>query len=193
MNTNTRYIRQYIPQRTSFLGVYLNSVDKSERIHLNKDKYNYWFIISFSLLSILFHLLPISREYHNTLYSANVLALAGFTIITVLFPVRFYAYYIETFRHFIYQIGLSRVIHLNIVMFYLVAWMIHAIPVWALRNTYTLANPIPWIVLYLLFAGPFLGKIYNLSFGEIGTVVVYATTLVVVWYYVNPYNSKPIQ
>lgn len=136
----------------------------------NRNKHNYWFLLSFSLLSILLHFVCISRDVHNILYSANVFSLIGYTIIALLYPYRLYNYYGETFRNIIQHLGLSRVIQLNVYWLHIFAWIIHAIPVWVLRNTYSMGNPISWILLYFILMGPFLGKIYNLSTRELAGV-----------------------
>ena len=162
--------------------------DPPEYIHKhNKDKHNYWFLVSFSLLSIVFHLFPISRELHDILYSANVFSLIGFTVIAVFYPYRLYNYYGETFRNVIAKIGLcysrrnddrsfvgelSRVVPFNVYILLTIAWIVHVLPVYLFRNTYSLGNPVSWILLYFLFAGPFLGKIYNLTFHEIAGVFI---------------------
>ena len=138
----------------------------------NRNKHNYWFLVSFSLLSIWFHLFPISRELHNILYSANVFSLIGFTMIAVFYPYRLYNYYGETFRNIIEQIGISRVIDFNIYRLLTIGWLVHAIPVYIFRNVYSIGNPVSWILLYFVFAGPFLGKIYNLTFCELASVFV---------------------
>jgi hypothetical protein len=139
---------------------------------INRNKHNYWFLVSFSLLSFVLHLLPLSTKFHNILYSANVFSLIGFTIIITFYPYRLYNYYGETFRNIISIIGLSRVIEFNIYWLYVGAWIVHFIPVYVLRNKYSMGNPISWILLYFVFAGPFLGKIYNLTFYELSGVFV---------------------
>lgn len=149
----------------------------------NQNKYNVWFLVSFSLLSILFHLFPISRELHNTLYSANVFSLIGFTIIATFYPYRLYNYYGETFRNVFDQIGLSRVVHFNIYLLLFVAFIIHVIPVYVFRNKYSLGNPIYWLLLYFVFAGPFLGKIYNLTFFELTGVFLSTVVLFIAFSY----------
>jgi hypothetical protein len=150
--------------------------DLPKYIHIhNKDKHNYWFLVSFSLLSSLFHLFPISRELHDILYSANVFSLIGFTVIAVFYPYRLYNYYGETFRNIIAKIGLSSVVPFNVYVFLMTAWIIHVIPVYLFRNTYSLGNPVSWILLYFVFAGPFLGKIYHLTFRELAGVFIIAS------------------
>jgi hypothetical protein len=147
--------------------------DPPKYIHTqNKDKHNYWFLVSFSLLSILFHLFPISRELHDILYSANVFSLIGFTVIAVFYPYRLYNYYGETFRNIIAKIGLSRVVTFNVYVLLTFGWIVHVLPVYLFRNTYSLGNPVSWILLYFVFAGPFLGKIYNLEFHELAGVFI---------------------
>ena len=149
--------------------------DPPKYIHTyNKDQHNYWFLVSFSLLSIVFHLFPISRELHDILYSANVFSLIGFTVIAVLYPYRLYNYYGETFRNVIAKIGLARVVPFNVYILLTFAWIVHVLPVYLFRNTYSLGNPVSWILLYFVFAGPFLGKIYNLTFHEIAGVFIIA-------------------
>jgi hypothetical protein len=148
----------------------------------NRDKHNYWFLVSFSLLSIVLHILPISRDIHNILYSANVFSLIGFTIIIAFYPYRLYNYYSETFRNIITQIGLSRVVELNVYLLLIIAWIVHVIPVYVLRNKYSFGNPISWILLYFVFAGPFLGKIYNLTFHEITGVFIGTSVLFIAIY-----------
>jgi len=149
---------------------------------MNKDKYNYWFLVSFSLLSIILHLLPVSRDIHNILYSANVFSLIGFSVIIALYPYRLYNYYGETFRNIIAEIGLSRVIDFNVYLLYVGAWIVHAIPVYAFRNKYSMSNPINWILLYFVLFGPFLGKIYNLTFYELSGVFVITIGLLMALY-----------
>ena len=163
---------------------YLDMFDLPKYINkINKNKHNYWFLVSFSLLSIVFHLLPLSRDIHNILYSANVFSLIGFTVIITLYPYRLYNYYGETFRNIISIIGLSRVIDFNMYWLYFVAWILHAIPVYVLRNKYSLGNPISWIFLYFVFAGPFLGKIYNLTFYELSGVFFGSVVLFIAFSY----------
>ncbi len=177
---------------------YPDMFDPPEYINkINKNKYNYWFLFSFSLLSILFHLLPLSRDIHNILYSANVFSLIGFSIIATVYPYRLYNYYGETFRNIISIFGVSRVIdfitfedksspviNTNVYILLMVGFMIHAIPVYVLRNKYSLGNPTSWILLYFVFAAPFLGKIYNLTFAELSGVFVITTMLTVFVYWI---------
>jgi len=150
----------------------------------NTDPHYYWFLISFSLLSILLHIVPFSIDVllskftkgsivgkvntlhiHNALYSANVLSLIGFTIIVALVPTGFYNMYAETFKHIAQTIGFSRVFvnkWINVYLINTVAWLIHFIPVYTLRNVYTLGNPFWWIIIYLCVFGIYLPKIYPL-------------------------------
>jgi hypothetical protein len=151
---------------------------------INKNKHNYWFLVSFSLLSIVLHLLPLSTRLHNILYSANVFSLIGFTIIITFYPYRLYNYFGETFRNIIYMIGLSRVIEFNIYWLYLGAWIVHFIPVYIFRNKYSFGNPISWILLYFVFAGPFLGKIYNLTFYELSGVFLSTSILLMTFLHI---------
>jgi hypothetical protein len=154
---------------------------EKRKLQYNQNKHNYWFLISFSFLSIVFHLVPVSRDIHNILYSSNVFALIGYTAIVVFYPTRFYNYYAETFRHIIERVGLSNLIVLNIYTLHMYAWLFHAIPVWVFRNTYSLVNPSQWFLIYLILAGPFLGKIYNLAFSELALVCIVAISI----YYVR--------
>ena len=163
----------------TMLDTMLDSDTQQYRTKYNRNKHNYWFLLSFSLLSILLHFVCISRDLHNILYSANVFSLIGYTIIALFYPYRLYNYYGETFRNIIEQIGLSRVIVVNVYWLHIFMWVFHAIPVWVLRNTYSLGNPISWILLYFILAGPFLGKIYNLTFREIAGVFFGAVGLFV--------------
>lgn len=145
----------------------------------DRNERNYWFLASFSFASTVIQLLPISRELHNTFYSANVFALIGFTIIMFLYPSRLYNFYGETIRHIIDQLGLSRMIQLNMHSFYAISWIIHVIPVWAFRNSYSLGKLTIWLLAYFVLAGPFLERIYNLTFLEIAGVAL-ATSVVFV-------------
>ena len=158
--------------------------DPPEYIHkYNRNKQNYWFVVSFSFLSIWFHLFPISSNLHNILYSANVFALIGFTIIVIFYPYRLYNVYGETFRNTIAQIGLSKVVDLNVYIFMISMWIVHFIPVYLFRNMYSMGNPISWILLYFVFAGPFLGKIYNLTYCELAGVFIMTVGLFIVYSY----------
>ena len=151
---------------------------------INKNKHNYWFLVSFSLLSIVLHFLPLSTSVHNILYSANVFSLIGFTIIITFYPYRLYNYFGETFHNIIYMIGFSRVIDFNIFWLYVCAWIVHFIPVYIFRNKYSFGNPISWILLYFVFAGPFLGKIYNLTFYELSNVFLSTSVLFVAFLHI---------
>jgi hypothetical protein len=142
----------------------------------NRSKYNFWFLSSFSVLSVLLHFLPISRYYHNILFSANVFSLIGFTIIAFFFSRRLYLRYGETFRNIIQLSGLYRVINVNQYSLLTIAWFFHAIPVFVLmRYNYSLGNPIGWMLIYLVFAFQYLEKIYNMSLMELFFVAL--TTL----------------
>jgi len=130
-----------------------------------KNKYNFKFLLTFSTLSVLLHFLPISRYYHNILFSANVFSLIGFSIIIMLFPLRLFIRYGETFRNIINQIGLDRIIPANIYSLNIIAWLLHAIPVYVLwKYNYSLGNPIGWILLYAIFACQYLGESGNWKF-----------------------------
>ena len=158
--------------------------DPPEYIHkYNRNKHNYWFVVSFSFLSILLIFFPISSTLHNILYSANVFALIGFTIIVIFYPYRLYNVYGETLRNIIEQIGLSRVIDFNVSIFIISMWISHFIPVYLFRNVYSMGNLISWILLYFVFAGPFLGKIYNLTYCEIAGVFIMTVGLFIVYSY----------
>ena len=152
------------------------------KLEYNHYKYNYWFLISFSFLSIWFHSLPVSKQIHDVLYSSNVFALIGYTVIMVCFPTRFYTYYGETFHHMLNTLGLSKIVPLNVYTLHLYAWIGHAIPVWILRNKYSMANPIWWFIVYFVFAGAFLGKIYNLDLYEMVFVFVSTSALFYLYY-----------
>ena len=156
-----------------------------------KNKYNFKFLLAFSSLSVLLHFLPISRYYHNILFSANVFSLIGFSIIIMLFPSRLFRIYGETFRNIINQIGLGRLISANIYSFNIIAWLLHAIPVYVLWTyNYSLGNPIGWILLYAIFASQYLGEhmiieqVYNLTIMELGLVTL-ATSVVFIGIYIN--------
>jgi hypothetical protein len=156
-----------------------NSNEVPLPIH-DRNKHNYWFLASFSFVSTVILLLPISRELHNTFYSANVFALIGFTIIMFLYPSRLYNLYGETIRHIIDQLGLSRMIQLNMYSFNAGSWIIHVIPVWAFRNSYSLGELTIWLLAYFVLAGPFLERIYNLTFLEIAGVALATSGVFVV-------------
>jgi len=123
-------------------------------------KYNLLFLASFSTLSTLLHLLPISQYYHNILFSANIFSLIGATMITIFFPTRLFMKYGKTFSNIIQQLGLSNYIDANVYTLNTVAWILHVIPVAVLYYyKFTLGNPIGWMLLYLVF-------IFALSFDD---------------------------
>lgn len=150
-------------------------------IPYNTNKHNYWALISFSFLSVILHLLPISESIHNMLYSANVFSLIGFTILIFIHPNAFYNYYGETIRDKAYQIGITRVIPINQYTINVFVWLAHFIPVFVLRNTYTLGNPMGLFLVYLLLFFPFLHKIYPFTIIELGIVFVISVILLLLW------------
>ena len=154
---------------------------KVNDIPYNPDKHYYWFLVSFSILSIFLHLIPSNKRIHNMLYSSNVVSLIGFTIMLWLSPDGFYNTYVETFKQFGVNIGFSRVFmneQLDMFVFNVVAWIFHVIPIIAFRNTYTLENPILWMSIYLILFGVYLLKIYpyaistTVMIGMVGLVMV---------------------
>ena len=154
---------------------------KIHDIPYNHNKHYYWFLISFSLLSILLHLVPSNKRFHNMLYSSNVVSLIGFTIMLWLSPYGFYNTYAETFKQIGVNIGFSRVFmntQLNMVVFNILAWIFHIIPIIAFRNTYTLENPMIWMSIYLILFGVYLPKIYpytistTVMIGIVGLILV---------------------
>lgn len=148
----------------------------------NHNKHNYWFLLTFSILSIFLHFVPSNPEFHNMMYSANVVSLIGFTIFIWLSPYGFYNTYVETFKHIAMNLGISRVFTdkwLDIVVFNIGALVIHIVPVVVFSQTYTLGNPILWMSIYLILFGVYLPNIYPHSIsttvmgGIAGLVLVY--------------------
>ena len=149
----------------------------------NHDKHYYWFLVSFSILSIFLHFVPSNKRFHNMLYSSNIVSLICFTIMLWLSPDGFYNTYAETFKQFGVNIGFSRVFmneQLNMVVFNVLAWIFHVIPIIAFRNTYTLENPILWMSIYLILFGVYLPKIYPYTISM--TVMIGMVGLVLVWF-----------
>ena len=150
--------------------------------YINRDKHYYWFVVSFSLLSILLHFVPSNREFHNMLYSANAVSLVGFTIMLSVYPYAFYNTYVETFRHMASYLGISRVFWqtwVNLYVFNAITWLIHLAPVLVFRNTYTLGNPLLLMIAYLLAFGIYLPKIYG-GIPVVYLVLIGVSSLVIV-------------
>ena len=152
----------------------------------NHNKRNYWFLLTFSLLSIFLHFVPSNPEFHNMLYSANVVSLIGFTIMLWISPYGFYNTYVETFKHIAMNLGISRVFTdkwLDVVVFNSVAWFIHIVPVVAFSQTYTLGNPVFLMATYLILFGAYLPKIYPYTIST--TVMIGIVGLVLVYFFKN--------
>ena len=114
-------------------------------------------LASFSTLSTLLHVLPLSRYYRNKLFSANIFSLVGFSMIIFFFPSRLFMKYGETFRNILQQLGLYEYIDANVYTLNTIAWILHAIPVAVLfYYKYSPGNPIGWMLLYLIFASQYL-------------------------------------
>jgi hypothetical protein len=136
-------------------------------IPYNTNKDNYWALVSFSFLSLALNIFPVSESIHNMLYSGMVISLIGFSIMVLIYPNAFYHHYGETIMDKTRKIGLTRVVPVNQYTINITAWLAHFIPVYVLRNKYTLGNPIGWILLYLFVAFPFLHKIYPFTIIEL--------------------------
>jgi hypothetical protein len=146
------------------------------------NPHNYWFLVSFSLLSILFHFIPSNREFHNMLYSANILSLVGFTSMIWLYPDALYDAYLETHLEMARYVGISRVSimkWMNRTIFNTIVWAIHLIPVILLANVYSIGNPLLLVLCYLIVFGAYLEKIYSMPLwailfsGVLGLCAVY--------------------
>jgi hypothetical protein len=165
------------PNQQSFFAV-VDSIDhKRVSDKYNRDKHNYRFLFTFSFVSILLQLLPVSRELHNVFYSANVFSLMGYTIIMLAYPSRLYNHYGETIRNIVEQVGLSEIVDLNIYWVNLLGLVIHVIPVWIFRNAYSLGNLTILMFVYFVIAGPYLEIIYNLAFHEIAVVFLLTSVM----------------
>jgi hypothetical protein len=118
-------------------------------------EYNFWFLVSFSVLSIILHIFPFPRVVHNALYTCNMIALIGFTAIILISPSGMYDLYNPTFESIF---G----VHFSTSVWNIIAWIMHLLPVYLLRKIYQFGNPLYCIVLYLLVFGPYLHIIYPL-------------------------------
>jgi hypothetical protein len=121
----------------------------------NSMEYNFWFLVSFSFLSIVLHFFPVPRVVHNVLYSCNMIALVGITVINLIVPSGMYDLYNPTFESIF---G----IHLSISIWNVLLWIMHFLPVYLFRKTHQFGNPLYGIILYLLIFGPYLHIIYPL-------------------------------
>jgi len=137
-------------------------------IPYNRNAHNYWFLVSFSNLSIWLNILPIHPLVNGALLSANVFSLVGFTIVTVCFPTMFYNHYGETFKRLVGYTGIPGVDHaITPATVGIVGWVYHAIPVWIFSRMYTPTNPEGWMAIYLLVFALFLHTIYPLNVGDL--------------------------
>lgn len=173
------------------------------RVPYNTDSHYYWALISFSILSIILHFVPSNKQIHNALYSANVLSLIGFTFIISIVPDGLYNRYFETIKRVVHFIGLSRVFDIlftytsrahipNAYVFNIISWCAHMVPVIVYRNTYTLGNPLLWIITYLILFGPYFTKIYPLPIEIITPMVLVALTGLYGWIYMNTGRIPPV-
>ena len=151
-------------------------------IPYSRNAYNYWFLASFSNLSIWLNILPIHPLYNGALLSANVFSLIGFTLITVLYPTIFYNHYGETFKRLLKFTGISGVERaITPLTVDIVGWLYHAIPVWIFSRKYTPTNPEGWMLVYLAMVGPFLKNVYPLSIRELLGVGLVSYLAMYVW------------
>jgi hypothetical protein len=151
-------------------------------IPYNRNAYNYWFLVSFSNLSIWLNLLPIHPLYNGALLSANVFSLVGFTLISLLYPSLFYNHYGETFKRLLTFTGISGVERaITPLTLGIVGWLYHAIPAWMFSRMYTPTNPEGWLFVYLLMAGPFLQNIYPLKTVELAVIGLISYLSMYVW------------
>jgi hypothetical protein len=148
-------------------------------IPYSRNAYNYWFLASFSNLSIWLNLLPIHPLYNGALLSANVFSLIGFTVITALYPTLFYNHYGETFKRLLKYLGVERAITPLTVG--IVGWLYHAIPVWIFSRKYTPSNPEGWMFVYMALFGPYLRNIYPLPIGVLLGVGVVSYMAMYAW------------
>ena len=151
-------------------------------IPYNRNAYNYWFLVSFSNLSILLNILPIHPLINGALLSANVFSLVGFTLITVVYPTLLYNKYGETFKRLLKFTGISGVERAITPMTVgIIGWVYHAIPAWIFSRMYTPTNPEGWMLVYLALFGPSLKNIYPLSIVEMVGVGAASYLSMYVW------------
>ena len=121
---------------------------------------NYWFIATFSIVVVILSTLQLPfPEINAAIYASTVFALIGFTIIMLRKPSGFYHMYGDTVKQLITLFGLPSTL-INLYVFNFIATVIHLAPVYFYRNTYSLGNPLPIMVIWLLFAFPALHKMY---------------------------------
>jgi hypothetical protein len=144
----------------------------------NGDTQYYWFLVSFSLLSIVLQCFPVSYRVHCGLFTANILSLIGVSIMLLYSHDAFYNMYAATFQSIVRIDALHQIWFVN-----LVAWLVHALPVLWWSRIYKpgfLDITTKWIVLYLALFGPYLTHIYPfelntlMAIGAITCALTYA-------------------
>lgn len=122
--------------------------------------HNYWFLLTFSLLSCIFCILHLPFPTFNTaIYSSAVCSLIGFIIIMILNPAGFYNLYSDTIKHILNVFGIPTWF-LNVYTFSISAFLLHLAPVYFYRNTYPLGNPLPIMVIWLIIFFPVMRHMY---------------------------------
>ena len=129
---------------------------------------NYWFIVTFSVLSIIFSFVPLPYNWNDISYSASICALIGFCIITLRHPYGLYRMYGSTIQNLISMVipGLGKAL-INFYTLTAGATIMHILPVYLLRNVRNLGNPIPFFLLWFVIFFPFIEKMYPCSTIEI--------------------------
>ena len=156
--------------------------DSPPKIAYNYDSRYYWFLVSFSLLSVLLHVLPVSENIHNGLFTANYISLVGASLMMLYSPESFYNTYRETFAHIFRLFGTpEKIIDIfrSIWIFNAAMWLAHLLPVWWFNRFYRMGNPAGWVIIYLAFFGPYLMAIYPFdisvlaAIGGVSCMIVY--------------------
>ena len=122
--------------------------------------HNYWFLLTFSLLSCIFCILHLPFPTFNAaIYSSAVCSLIGFIIIMILSPAGFYNLHSDTIKHILNVFGIPTWF-LNVYTFSISAFLLHLAPVYFYRNTYPLGNPLPIMVIWLIIFFPVMRHMY---------------------------------
>lgn len=122
---------------------------------------NYWFIVTFSVLSAVFSVLPLPYNWNDIAYSSAICALIGFFIIMFRHPTGLYRMYASTIQNLISMVipGLGKAV-INFYTFTIGATILHILPVYLLRNVRNLGNPLPFGALWFLIFWPVVEQMY---------------------------------
>ena len=135
---------------------------------------NYWFIVTFSVLSAIFNALPLPYNWNDIAYSSAICALIGFIIIMFRHPTGLYRIYASTIQNLISMVipGLGKT-NTNLYT----STILHILPVYLLRNVRNLGNPLPFFALWSFIFWPVVEQMYPCTTLEIILIGVAAYTI----------------